>query len=144
MSKREGGDRNMAKSVLVIDDEVDIAETVEIRLEVNGYSVDIAYDGLDGIEKAIKTKPDLILLDILMPQVDGFEVCRRLRKIPETQNIPIILLTAIKSPESLQKAKEAGAQDYLAKPFESGELVEIVRFYLEKEKSERELPKKYW
>lgn len=122
----------MEKSLLVIDDEVDIGETVKVRLEVNGYSVNLAYDGLDGIVKAVKTRPDLILLDILMPQVDGFEVCRRLRKIPETQNIPIVMLTAIKSPESLQKAKEAGAQDYLAKPFESGELVEIVRFYLEK------------
>lgn len=122
----------MEKRLLVIDDEVDIGETVKIRLEANGYSVNLAYDGLDGIAKAVKTRPDLILLDILMPQVDGFEVCRRLRKIPETQNIPIIMLTAIKSPESLQKAKEAGAQDYLAKPFESGELVEIVRFYLEK------------
>ncbi len=122
----------MGKRLLVIDDEVDIGETVKIRLEVNGYSVNLAYDGLDGIDKAVKTMPDLILLDILMPQVDGFEVCRRLRKIPETQNIPIIMLTAIKSPESLQKAKEAGAQDYLAKPFESGELVEIVRFYLGK------------
>lgn len=127
----------MGKRLLVIDDEVDIGETVKIRLEVNGYSVNLAYDGLDGIDKAVKTRPDLILLDILMPQVDGFEVCRRLRKIPETQNIPIIMLTAIKSPESLQKAKEAGAQDYLAKPFESGELVEIVRFYLEKGKSEK-------
>jgi len=126
----------MGKRLLVIDDEVDIGETVKIRLEVNGYSVNLAYDGLDGIDKAVKTRPDLILLDILMPQVDGFEVCRRLRKIPETQNIPIIMLTAIKSPESLQKAKEAGAQDYLVKPFESGELVEIVRFYLGKEKSE--------
>ncbi len=127
----------MGKRLLVIDDEVDIAETVKIRLEVNGYSVDIAYDGLDGIDKAVKTQPNLILLDILMPQVDGFEVCRRLRQIPETKNIPVIMLTAIKSPESLQKAKEAGAQDYLAKPFESEELVEIVRFYLEKEKSEK-------
>ncbi len=126
----------MKKRLLVVDDEVDIGETVKIRLEVNGYSVNLAYDGLDGIDKAVKTRPDLILLDILMPQVDGFEVCRRLRKIPETQNIPIIMLTAIKSPESLQKAKEAGAQDYLVKPFESGELVEIVRFYLGKEKSE--------
>jgi DNA-binding response OmpR family regulator len=126
----------MGKRLLVIDDEVDIGETVKIRLEVNGYSVNLAYDGLDGIAKAVKTMPDLILLDILMPQVDGFEVCRRLRKIPETQNIPIIMLTAIKSPESLQKAKEAGAQDYLVKPFENGELVEIVRFYLGKQKSE--------
>lgn len=124
----------MGKNLLVIDDEMDIAETVKIRLEVNGYSVALAYDGLDGIEKAAKTRPDLILLDILMPQVDGFEVCRRLRQIPETKNIPVIMLTAIKSPESLQKAREAGAQDYLVKPFESGELVEMVRFYLEKEK----------
>ena len=122
----------MGKRLLVIDDEVDIAETVKIRLEVNGYSVELAYDGLNGIDKAVKALPDLILLDILMPQVDGFEVCRRLRQIPETKNIPVIMLTAIKSSEILQKAKEAGAQDYLAKPFESGELVEIVRFYLEK------------
>ena len=127
----------MGKHLLIVDDEVDITETVKIRLEYNGYTVSLAYDGLDGIEKARTKKPDLILLDILMPHLDGFEVCRRLQKIPETKDIPVIMLTAVKTEETLQKAREAGAQDYVLKPFESAELVEIVRFYLEKNEQKK-------
>ena len=122
----------MAKNVLVIDDEADIGEMIKIRLEANGYRVVLAYDGLDGIEKAKKEVPDIILLDILMPQMDGFEVCQRLRVIPKMGNVPIIMLTAIKTEATLERAREAGSQDYLVKPFDGQELAQRVRFYLEK------------
>lgn len=122
----------MGNHILVVDDEADIAEMARIRLQANGYSVELAYDGLDAIEKAKRSKPDLIVLDIMMPQIDGLEVCRRLRQLPQTSEIPIIMLTALKSEETQRRSKEVGAQDYLEKPFDGGELLDMVRFYLKR------------
>ena len=120
------------KKILVIDDEKDLVEELGIRLESVGYGVLAAFDGLEGLEKARKDKPDLILLDVMMPTLDGYHVCRELKKDPRTQSIPIIILTVKVHDESIALGKEAGADDYVTKPYETGLLLDKIKGYLEK------------
>ncbi len=108
----------MAKGkILIIDDEPDIVETVSFMLQARNFSVITAIDGFAGIEQAKLNKPDLILLDIMMPGMDGYETCLKLRSDKDTKNIPIIMFTAKGESESVQKAHKSGANDYIVKPF---------------------------
>jgi len=110
----------MAKSVLIIEDDNNIAELLRLYLEKDGFDVTIADDGAKGISEFEQKKPDLILLDIMLPEVDGWGVCREIRAV---SNVPIIMLTA--KGETLDKVTglEMGADDYIVKPFEVGELM---------------------
>lgn len=119
----------MAKKILVIDDEPELVKAVEVRLKTSGYEVEVAYDGSAGIAKAEEIKPDLILLDIVMPKMDGYEVCKRLKDDPETKDIPIIVLTASVAAgqqELEKKCMSAGANGAIMKPFETSELLDMV------------------
>jgi len=95
-----------------------------------GLSVQIAYNGQEALEKVISIVPSLILLDIMMPQMDGFEVLEKLKKDPATSNIPVIMLTARKSREDMQRARDLGAVEYITKPFKAVEVVDKVLRHL--------------
>jgi len=106
------------KKILLVDDEKDLVETVAFRLEATGYQVIKAYDGQEALAKAKKEKPDLIILDLMLPKMDGYKVCRLLKFDEKYKFIPIILFTARAQEEDKKLGKEVGADDYLTKPFE--------------------------
>ena len=108
--------------ILIVDDEMDTLLPLRRSLEVENYRVIEAYDGHEAINKAKSEIPDLILLDLMMPGMDGYEVCGKLRNEPVTQNIPIIMLTAKGYVRDKVKGLEIGADDYVTKPFDLNEL----------------------
>ena len=111
------------KKILVIDDYPDNVFLLQSRLEREGFEVIKAYDGTMGIQKAVEEKPDLILLDVMMPDISGFDVCKTLTTKEDTKLIPIILVTALSEAESLKKGLQSGAFDYVKKPFNRNELI---------------------
>ena len=113
---------NMGSMVLIVDDEYIGRETLQSVLEGEGYELEMAENGLQAIEKAKKLLPDVILLDVMMPGMTGFEVCQRIRNDPQIAEIPIIILTALDDRESLLNALKAGADDFISKPFDRYEL----------------------
>jgi len=117
-------------TILVIDDDASIHTAVERRLEGVVDEVLQADTPTKGLQIAIQDKPDVILLDVNMPQIDGFKVCRNLQENPTTRDIPIVFLTADKNPNNLAKALDAGASDYISKPFNAIELEARVRVAL--------------
>jgi heavy metal response regulator len=120
-------------TILVVEDEIKITRFIKKGLEMEHYTVDTAYDGAEALEKAEINNYDLIVLDIMLPKIDGIEVCRRLRTAKvET---PIIMLTAKDTVEDRIKGLDAGADDYLTKPFAFGELIARIRALLRREKT---------
>jgi len=111
------------KKILVVDDQPENVHLLSDRLRKVGYDIESAYNGPTGIEKAVATCPDLILLDVMMPGMSGFEVCKSLSQKDETRDIPVILVTALTSPEDLKQGLQAGAFDYVKKPFNKVELL---------------------
>jgi CheY-like chemotaxis protein len=116
------------KKILFVDDEPDQITMVSLRLQKNGYTVIPAMDGEEALEKAIQENPALILMDMLMPGIDGLEVCRRLRKDPATKHIPIIATTAVGLDDIEFRCREAGADDCVRKPYDSANLLQALRF----------------
>ena len=110
------------KLVLVADDDPDILDLVTFRLDRAGYEVVQARDGQEALEVALDRTPDLCVLDVMMPLLDGYEVTRRLREESATQSVPIILLTARAQDADVQRGFESGATDYIRKPFSPQEL----------------------
>ncbi len=115
------------KCVLVIDDERDLVETVSFRLQAAGYEVVPAYDGQDGLEKARSLKPNLIILDLMLPKMDGYKVCRLLKFDEKHKSIPIIMFTARAQDSDRQMGMDVGADAYITKPFESQALLEKIK-----------------
>src|SRR5574339_88451 len=115
-------ENNMGSKVLIVDDEYAGRETLQSVLEGEGYELEMEENGLQAIEKAKKLLPDVILLDVMMPGMTGFEVCQRIRSDPQIAEIPIIILTALDDRESLLNALKAGADDFISKPFDRYEL----------------------
>lgn len=111
------------KKILIIDDSPDSVFLLQDRLEREGFEIAKAYNGEMGIQKAVDEKPDLILLDIMMPDISGYEVCKTLSSKEETKLIPIILLTALTEADNLKKGLQSGAFDYIKKPFNRIELI---------------------
>lgn len=111
------------KTILFIEDEPDQIMMISLRLKKSGYVVIAATDGAEGLKKAVREKPDLILVDILMPGMDGFEVCRRLREDPTTKDIPIIATTAAGADDIEHQCRTAGADDCIRKPYDSLDLL---------------------
>ena len=117
----------MKKKILVIEDEPHISKLVKFILEKNGFEVLQAFVGQEGLEMAKKEKPNLIILDVMMPKMDGFEVARLLTNAKETKNIPIIMLSSAAQFKHKMMGIESGAVDYITKPFDNEELIAKVK-----------------
>jgi CheY-like chemotaxis protein len=117
--------------ILVVDDEQDIVNTVQYRLKSCDFNVITAGDGKEGLEKVINEKPDLVLLDINMPVMDGHEMLERLRSRPDTRNIPVIMLTAYSDRKDISKAADLGIEHYVTKPFDFADLMDKISKALE-------------
>jgi two-component system alkaline phosphatase synthesis response regulator PhoP len=115
------------QKILIIEDETNIQELIKYNLEKNGYKVIIADNGINGLEEAISNVPDLILLDIMLPGLDGLEVCKRLKMEKSTRKIPILMLTARSDELDKVLGLELGADDYITKPFSIKELIARIR-----------------
>ena len=121
----------MAKGrILVVDDEIYIVHILDFSLGMEGYEVLTALDGEQALEKARTEKPDLIVLDIMMPKLDGYETCKRLKADPETKDVPVILLSAKGRNVDQKVGFEVGADDYITKPFSPRKLVERINAIL--------------
>lgn len=118
------------KRILLIDDEKDLSETVVFQLESKGYEVIAAYDGMEGLKKAKEGKFDLIILDVMMPKLDGYQVCRMLKFDKNYSKIPIIMLTALGGKEDREWGKKVNADAYMAKPFDIEELTVKIQSFL--------------
>jgi putative two-component system response regulator len=116
-------DKRRQARILVVDDEAGVREIMEAILVSHGLRFEGAADGREGLDKANETRPDLVLLDISMPRMDGFETCRRLKSDPATERIPVVMFTTQTDRESRIKALEAGANDFLSKPIDGTELI---------------------
>lgn len=120
------------KKILVVDDERDIVEVIQMSLQKNGYSVETAYDGVEALEKIESDKPDLVVLDIMLPKLDGYSVNLKLKENPETENLPVIVITGrghLK--ELLQIREEITVSAYLEKPFPLKLLVDKIKELLD-------------
>jgi two-component system alkaline phosphatase synthesis response regulator PhoP len=129
------GEVPVPSSILVADDERHIVQLVKLYLSNEGYRVETAADGLEALEKARRLRPDLLVLDLMMPRLDGLEVCRRLRK---ESNVPVIMLTARTDDVDKIVGLELGADDYVTKPFNPRELVARVKAVLRRTTAARE------
>ena len=122
----------MNTKILVVDDDIAINELIKVNLELCGYKVVQAFDGIKGFALCKQEKPSLVILDVMMPEVDGFTVAQRIRKNEETQNTPILMLTALSELNDKVKGFNIGIDDYLVKPFEMEELQVRVRALLKR------------
>jgi DNA-binding response OmpR family regulator len=123
----------MAKRILAVDDENDVLLIIKTGLECEGYDVITASNGEDGLATAKQEKPDAILLDVMMPKMDGFQVLRALKEDDATSAIPVIMLTGLSERQKIQKALISGTDYYIVKPFEFEELVQKIHTVLNQE-----------
>ncbi|QSV45537.1 response regulator transcription factor [Geobacter benzoatilyticus] len=115
------------KKILIVEDEESLLKLESILLTSKGYSVTGVADGVSALEQVVLIKPDLIVLDIMLPGMDGFEVCRIIKQNPETAHIPVMMLTAKKSSQDCERGMAAGASAYVTKPFKSAKIIEIIQ-----------------
>ncbi len=120
--------QSSTKKALVVEDNPDMLEVLSCQLQMLGFSVITANNGIEGVKKAIKEKPQLILMDIMMPKMDGREATRKIRSNPETQAIPILASTALFLSSDLSRCIKAGCSSYISKPFTSQELREKIQY----------------
>ena len=113
----------MSKKILRVEDEVDLVAMLKVRLEAGGYDVIFAYDGQAGLDMAKKEKPNLILLDLMLPKIDGYQICGMLKQDKEYAHIPIVILSARAQESEIRLGKELGADEYITKPFEPSVLL---------------------
>jgi two-component system, OmpR family, alkaline phosphatase synthesis response regulator PhoP len=126
--------------ILVVDDEIYIVHILDFSLGMEGYEVITALDGEQALEKLKSEKPDLIVLDIMMPKLDGYEVCKSIKSSPETKHIPVILLSAKGRNVDQKLGFDVGADDYITKPFSPRKLVERINQLLGQTVTERQSP----
>jgi DNA-binding response OmpR family regulator len=129
----------MKERILVVDDDPDIVQFVRMNLELEGFEADAAENGRIALDMAKARPPDLVLLDVMMPEMDGLTVLRRLRSSPATANIPVIILTAKALAEDRVKGLDLGADDYITKPFDLDELIARVKTVLRRAQQMRDL-----
>lgn len=118
------------KRILVVDDEMDLVETLRFSLELEGYEVLTSYNGEEALHLARNNQPDLILLDVMLPKMDGYKVCRLLKFDARYKHIPILMLTAKAQEKDRITGQETGADEYITKPFEMEDLMKKIRKYL--------------
>jgi CheY-like chemotaxis protein len=122
----------MAYKILVVDDEPTIVRLMEFILARQGHEMIVAVNGEEALEKIRSQQPDLVLLDIMMPRIDGYEVAQRLRADPATATLPIIMLSAKAQEEDIRRGVEVGVDEYVTKPFSPDHLVQVVSEYLKR------------
>lgn len=119
------------KRILLVDDEKDLVDMIKLRLEANDYEVIMAHDGQEALDKARREKPDLIILDLMIPKMDGYKVCRMLKFDEKYKNIPVILFTARAQEKDIALGKEVGGDAYITKPFDPlillGKIQELLK-----------------
>jgi len=120
------------KKILIVEDEESLLKLESILLTSKGYDVRGVANGQDALDAVAEEKPDLILLDIMLPEIDGFEVCQRIKDDPDTKDIPVIMLTAKKSREDMARGEKVGADWYITKPFKSVMVIETIQRFLTK------------
>jgi DNA-binding response OmpR family regulator len=118
------------KKILLVDDEQDLVETMEMSLEAKGFEILKAYDGEEGLKLAIEANPDLIILDLMMPKMNGYQVCWEIKNNEKTKHLRVIMLTAKAQESDKFWGYETGADDYVTKPFEMAELVKKINSFL--------------
>lgn len=118
------------KRILVIDDDKVLVELITVRLKSAGFEIIPAYDGETGLEKVKNEKPDLIVLDLMLPGIDGYEVCEQIKTDAKYKHIPIIMFTARTGEEDKRRGYAAGTDDYITKPFDAYMMVEKIREFL--------------
>jgi CheY-like chemotaxis protein len=116
----------LGKRILVCDDDPLILRLLQVNLEIEDYEVILAHDGREACEVAEAELPDLIILDIMMPRMDGYEACKRLKETPSVKDIPVVFLSAKAQEEDIEEGTALGAAAYLTKPFEPDELVRVI------------------
>ena len=121
---------NNKTKILIVDDDVDTVELLTKRFHTEGYQTSEAYDGEQALQKVEEYQPDIILLDIMMPKIDGYEACRRLKSSEDTRHIPVIMLTAKGRIPDKVKGLDTGADDYIVKPFDYRELLQRVKYWI--------------
>lgn len=122
---------NTPKRILLVDDEPNILLAIEFLLKKEGYTIQKAFDGQQALELAASFRPDIIVLDVMMPELDGFEVAQRIRNTPSFEDVRIIFLTAKGTPNDKMRGYSSGGEVYLIKPFDNDELVRIVNEIVE-------------
>lgn len=136
-NRSEGGQESC--DILIVDDNIQNAELLEAYLEPLEATTRIAVDGVDAMEKVAQKAPDIILLDIMMPRMSGFEVCRRIKKDPNTKNIPVVMVTALNELGDIERGVDCGADEFLSKPINKLELITRVKSLLKVRNLQSEL-----
>ena len=121
----------MKKKILVVEDEESLLKLESILLTSKGYEVHGVGDGEAALEAVEKIHPDLVLLDIMLPEIDGFEVCRRIKSNEATKDIPVVMLTAKKGREDMARGEQVGADWYITKPFKSAMVIETIQRFID-------------
>src|ERR1700686_545210 len=129
-----------SEKILIVDDDEDVLLIVQTILDNSGYTPILARNGREGVEKAMEAKPDLILLDVMMPELSGWEVCTTLKSAPETRQIPIAMLTVKSEIRDFITGMQVGADDYITKPFTRRKLLATVRRLLDEKGATRTTP----
>ncbi|HEX2240410.1 MAG TPA: response regulator [Actinomycetota bacterium] len=114
------------KRVLICDDDPAVLRLIEVNLEIEGYEVLAAHHGEEAVAIAQAEKPDLVILDVMMPRLDGYGAAKKLKSLPETKDIPVVFLSAKTQQVDIDKGKSYGVADYMTKPFDPIDLIEIV------------------
>jgi twitching motility two-component system response regulator PilG len=118
--------------ILVVEDEESLLKLESILLSSKGYNVTGVMDGNAAVKEVFANKPDLVILDIMLPELDGFEVCKCIKENPETKHIPVVMLTAKKNSQDFARGMQVGADAYITKPFKSAKVIETIQGLLDK------------
>ena len=123
----------MSRRILVVDDDPRLLHVVSMYLSIEGYDVDTAPNGEEGLQHLEAQRPDLVILDVMMPGIDGLEACRRIKSNPETRQIPVVLFTALSRTDDVESGRAAGANRFINKPFSLIGLGAVIRSFLSEE-----------
>jgi CheY-like chemotaxis protein len=123
------------RRILVVDDDPRLLHVVSMYLRIEGYEVDAEVGGAEALQSLERVRPDLVICDIMMPGIDGLEVCRRIKSDPETRTIPVLMFTALSGDDDVESGRAAGADRFINKPFSLVGLATVIRSYLAEEPS---------
>jgi DNA-binding response OmpR family regulator len=120
----------LRRRILIVDDDPRLLHVVSMYLKIEGFEVDAELDGAEGLRALERARPDLVILDVMMPGIDGLELCRRIKTDPRTRSIPVLMFTALSSDDDVESGRAAGADRFINKPFSLVGLATVIRSYL--------------